>query len=271
MHSVSLRPHEWINVAFFLLLSVLAWVRPSARRRWRRATLIGSAGIGLTLAAAYFQQAFPSVLRDWLPAPLMLFVYWQAGGFVDRPNEALQARLEEFDSRVMRVWRHFRGISLLETYLEFAYLLCYPLIPLSLGALYLKHLANYTDRYWLIVLPATYLCYILVPFIQVLPPRLLGREQESRGKYNLIRSFNLWILQHASIQVVTFPSAHVASTTAASLVLLQLMPSMGLIFLLLSISIMVGAVVGRYHYALDAILGLMLAIVVFVVVAWMSG
>jgi membrane-associated phospholipid phosphatase len=75
-----------------------------------------------------------------------------------------------------------------------------------------------------------------------------------------IRSVNLFILRHASIQLNTFPSAHVASTIGASLVLMRFAPAMGIVFLMIALSIATGAVVGRYHYALDVILGAVLAV-----------
>ncbi len=46
----------------------------------------------------------------------------------------------------------------------------------------------------------------------------------------------------------TFPSAHVTATLGASLVLLRFVPTVGLAFLLVSIGIALGAVLGRYHY-----------------------
>jgi membrane-associated phospholipid phosphatase len=69
---------------------------------------------------------------------------------------------------------------------------------------------------------------------------------------------NLYILRHASIHLNTFPSAHVAATIGASLVLMRWVPVVGVLFLLISLSIAAGAVLGRYHYALDVILGAML-------------
>jgi membrane-associated phospholipid phosphatase len=42
---------------------------------------------------------------------------------------------------------------------------------------------------------------------------------------------------------------------AASLVLLHFLPVVGLVFLFVSIWIALGAVIGRYHYALDVLLG----------------
>jgi membrane-associated phospholipid phosphatase len=79
-----------------------------------------------------------------------------------------------------------------------------------------------------------------------------------------VRKFNLWILRHASIHANTFPSAHVASSTACALALLTLAPAwVGLIFLWITVSIAIGTVTGRYHYTADAILGSMVASVAF--------
>jgi membrane-associated phospholipid phosphatase len=43
-------------------------------------------------------------------------------------------------------------------------------------------------------------------------------------------------------------------------------PAVGIVFLLMSLSIAVGAVLGRYHYASDVILGVMLSVGVAVCV-----
>ena len=75
--------------------------------------------------------------------------------------------------------------------------------------------------------------------------------------------FNRWILQHGSIHAISFPSAHVASTFAVSLVLLRYAPGVGAAFLFISIWIALGAVIGRYHYALDVITGAITALAVF--------
>jgi membrane-associated phospholipid phosphatase len=48
-----------------------------------------------------------------------------------------------------------------------------------------------------------------------------------------------------------------------SLVLLRFAPLLGVVFLFVSIWIALGAVVGRYHYALDVLLGAATALAVF--------
>jgi hypothetical protein len=141
------------------------------------------------------------------------------------------------------------------------------LVPFGLGVLYLMRMGRHADQFWATVLPSAYLCYLMLPFIQTLPPRMLEGELTpwvARGK---LRRLNLWILRHASIQGNTFPSAHVAATVAASLALLRLVPWAGAVFLGMSISIAAGAVGGRYHYATDALLGATLAIAVLLLEA----
>jgi membrane-associated phospholipid phosphatase len=196
----------------------------------------------------------------------MLIVYWQAGQFYGTPNQKLQSWLVGFDQRWLgafsnRFARRWKT-SWVGSYFEFAYLFCYALIPLGVGVLYWATLRSVIDEYWSTVLPASYLCYVLVPFAQTLPPRMLrpaGSIPQPRQK---IRSFNLFILRHASIHLNTFPSAHVASTIAASLVLIGHLPAVGVVFLLIALSIAAGAVLGFYHYSLDVILGAALGICV---------
>ncbi len=266
-----MRTAEWINLFVFSLLTALVWLRALQWPRRLEATAIGSVGVALSLGAQYAPTLLPpllaSVVRDLLPALLMLMVYWQAGRFFQEPNEKLQTWLASFDHHVFEMFQRWRPSgwtgSWLARYLELAYFLCYPSLPLGIGVLYVMQRGDYADEYWTIVLPPTYLCYAALPFIQTLPPRMLGARFNPDATESSIRRLNLWILRHGSIQVNTFPSGHVAATMAASLALLHFAPPAGLLFLWLSLSIAVGTVVGRYHYTADALLAAALAVVTF--------
>ncbi|MCI0665057.1 MAG: phosphatase PAP2 family protein, partial [Acidobacteria bacterium] len=246
---MSIRRSEWINILFFTFLMVMGLLRPLSLRKRLEIVVIGMAGIGLTLVAAYTSQWTVSrvapVVRDFLPALLMLFVYWQSGRFFVRPNEWIQEFLLQLDEKYLGpVLRREPGKSIpswLANYLELAYLFCYPLVPLGIVVLYLSGKKYLADDYWSIVLLSTYICYVLLPFIQMLPPRMLNRKSETTHDPDRIRLLNLNILDNLSIQVNTFPSAHVASTTAASLALVGSLPVPGIIFLVISLSIACGA------------------------------
>ena len=89
-----------------------------------------------------------------------------------------------------------------------------------------------------------------------------GDELEARG----IRRFNLAVLRHVSTGVNTLPSGHVAASVAAALAVAPVIPAAGAVAVVLALSIALASVLGRYHYAVDAILGAVVAVVAFVLV-----
>jgi hypothetical protein len=265
------RTSEWINFCCYTFFSVVAWVRPLALRRRLEVIALGVAGIALTFAGILLSQQWPSftttAIRDLLPAPLIIFAYWQSGRFYMKPNIWIQNLLLRLDEKtlgpILRHQENRRGETWLGGYLELSYLMCYPLVPFGVCVLYAMGEQQHVNKYWMIVLPSTYLCYMMIPFIQMLPPRLLTPERDHQSQPDRLRMLNLGILKHASININTFPSAHVASTISASLALLSFVPVAGVVFLFAALSIAGGAVLGRYHYAVDAALGILFAVVVF--------
>jgi membrane-associated phospholipid phosphatase len=121
------------------------------------------------------------------------------------------------------------------------------------------------SSFWLVVLLSTYICYAITLFVPALPPRVLNSAHLISTPPGRVRVFNRWILNHGSIHAISFPSAHVASALAVSLILLRAIPIVGIVFFAVSIWISTGAVVGRYHYVLDVLLGAATALIVFLV------
>lgn len=270
-----MRAFEWLLVATFAFLTLLAWIKSPGARARGIATAVGVVGVGLTLGARFSGQVvdpvIASVIRDWIPAPLMLVVYWQAGFFFTAPNARLQRRFDEVDRSIMKLLPEANLARVRSRWvtggLELSYLFCYLLVPMGIAVLYLSERTDFVDRYWIVVLSASCLCYAVVPFIQVLPPRLMSAEGNP-GPMGFFRRVNLWLLRNASIQANTFPSAHVASTMSASLVLISAVPPAGLGFLCIALLIAVASVAGRYHYAIDAITGAGLAVIACLVAVW---
>jgi membrane-associated phospholipid phosphatase len=144
--------------------------------------------------------------------------------------------------------------------------MCYPLVPIGLAALYLGHHRAAADFYWIVVVLASDICFAVTIFVPAMPPRLIPDQASDLGvAANHVRKLNLEVLNRGSIQAITFPSAHVASTTAVALVLTRFLPVTGAIFLVIAASIAIGAFLGRYHYFLDVALGAVEAAAVFLV------
>jgi membrane-associated phospholipid phosphatase len=264
-------PAGWIQSTFVALLAAAAWFRPLTRKR----QLITSAFAAIAIAAIvvarcssrWLSPSATTVFRDWLPVPLLLFPYWQIGQFFTRADPVAEKRLAVLDRAF------FRNLGIAPTevcirpatgvYLELAYLMVYPLVPLGLATLYLTNSRQFVNYYWIVVLLATYICFAITLFVRAMPPRVLESYEKFRMPPSRLGALNRLILHHGSIKSITFPSAHVASAMAASLVLLRVEPWAGLIFLLIGVSIAVATVVGGYHYAADALLAALLAVVVF--------
>jgi membrane-associated phospholipid phosphatase len=271
-----MRTSEWIQIGFAIILAAAAAVQPLVissrplplRRRWNIVLLaiVPIAAVSLARATAFFlNPRYVSVLRDWLTVALFLVPYWQTGQFFQGPNRKLEQRLLAFDRWLIPRIAHSSGTSrsALGLALEVAYLFCYPLVPLGLLALYVAGRRGHVADFWLVVLVATYLCYAMTPFVPAYPPRDLAGAQPTKAQTGKARIFNRWILKHGSIHAISFPSAQVASAFAVALVLLRVSTPIGMVFFVIAIWISLGAVIGRYHYALDVLLGAATALIVF--------
>jgi hypothetical protein len=238
---------------------------------------IGATGLLLLalvrLADQFLPQPPVAVVRDLLPALLMPMVYWQAGWLSGKINHGFQARLQQLDRKLVSGWMptlaqpKYRWAMAI---LELAYISCYVVVPLGLVVLYATGLERHVPDYWAVPLIATYPCYAFTAFFPTQPPRILEQKPAATvpGK---IRTFNLWVVRSFSTELNTFPSAHVTATLGSSLVLLHFIPSIGLLFVLVSIGIGLGAVMGRYHFAADVLLAAVITLAVYVLelhVAW---
>ena len=266
-----MRTTEFIQISAFLYFAVLAVRLPALRRN----KVFAMAAIGVTsiISAAFFLHPTlaTSVIRDWLPAPLMLFVYWQAGQFFQRVDRAAQELLERTDRRLLPGLLHWLAYTrtghVLSAYFELSYLLCYAMVPFAVGALYILRLGRHVDFFWTVVLIPTYLSYAMLPWIQTMPPRMVDEAWVPEAHPLPLRRLNCWLLRNASIHANTFPSAHAASSSGAALAIAYLAPwPLAIAFGALAVGIGFGTFCGRYHYVLDAIAGSGAALVCFLVV-----
>jgi membrane-associated phospholipid phosphatase len=141
---VGLRMGEKILLGFFTYATVASFVfHLSFRERAALLALnltVGAVIIALSKAAKEGSDAFFAVLRDWLPAVLILVAYRESGLFITPdPTHHLDYLFIRFDrwllsSRLVLGTLHALS-QWLQYYLEVAYLFCYPLVLLGVGSL----------------------------------------------------------------------------------------------------------------------------------------
>jgi membrane-associated phospholipid phosphatase len=264
---MGLRASEWITVAYFAYLAGAAAVVPGIAQRQRRRA-IGTAiavVIVVVTVAAFGTSAL--VWRDWMPLMYILLGYRLPALLVTSTNQELERWLLTLDRR----WLGMENGTMISEraprpvieLLELAYLFCYPMVPIGLACLHVAGLRAESDRFWTAVLLAVFGCYGVLPWLPTRPPRAIeGGPAPSSG---FVRRINLRVLGVASIQLNTFPSGHVAASLATALAVYARLPSAGLALGLLALAIALGSVVGRYHYAADALAGVALALLGFVI------
>jgi hypothetical protein len=208
--------------------------------------------------------------RGVMPLLYLLVGYWLPALLVRDPNLRFERRLIDVDQRLFGldglVRFEQRAPRVLIEGLELSYLLCYAVVPAGYACLvYAGHGAGDIDRFWFVVLLASFACYGLLPWLATRAPRAVERREGAAR--SSIRKLNLMVLDRASVQWNTFPSGHTAASLATALAVGSDLPLAGMLFGLVAAGIAAGSVVGRYHYAADALAGAAVAVLAFAMAA----
>lgn len=244
---------------FFLYAAVLALVMRGLAPRRRAGALVGAVA-GAALTGAAMAVAEGSIARDWLlPPAVLLTAYWASGCLFVAPQPAVERAFMAVD-RALHVREGARRTPRwLAWCLEAAYCGVYALVPAALALHLLLAGSPDVDRFWTAVLLVDFICFAWLPWIQTRPPRALESEAPWESP---IRSLNVRVLGATSIQVNTFPSGHAAEGLAAALLVMGTpLPVVALMFIA-AFAVSAGAVLGRYHYFVDALSGWIVALVV---------
>jgi membrane-associated phospholipid phosphatase len=251
------RVSEWVALGYFVYLAavVLLVDAPSESKRCVLATILFA--MAATVALALQTGAGASAARDWMPLANLVIGYWLPAQLVVRTNPRFERALLDLDARICgkdAMTRYAaKAPRFLIEYFELTYLFCYPIVPAGLVCLLVAGMRDRADMYWTTVLLAGFACYGLLPWLPARAPRAV--ETGPTADRSLVRRFNLAVLDQASVGLNTFPSGHAATSAAIALVLLASVPAAGAVFCVIALSIAVASVVGRYHYAADALSG----------------
>lgn len=208
------------------------------------------------------------MLRDWVPAPLVLIAYRSADWAPQPHNDhALENALISWDRTLLDDWGLRAAIDrfggLLPAALELAYLLIYALLPLAIAFFYIRRERRRLDDFMFPFLLGTLMTYSLLPHFPSQAPRFAFADEDLPGVETVFRRFNLWILNQCDIHSSVFPSGHVTVGFSAAFAMLVAVPENrgpGWALLAIALLVLVNTVYGRYHYAADGLAGLVMSL-----------
>lgn len=252
------RPSAWpLLLALHAIGIVLAWPLPAVQRAlWH---------------ASPRAQRVTRTLYDWAPLLLVPLLYKElailntavhGGTYFDPLVIAWEQVI--FGGQPSRDWAAAAPLLWLSEPLHAAYLSYYFIIFVPPLLLFLRGpRADFRAGVFTLML-AFFTHYIFFMYFPVQGPRYLfpppGGELANGFFYQLAHR----VLEVGSAQGAAFPSSHVGVSVAQTLVVARYLPRRAPVFALLTLGLAVGAIYGGFHYATDAIAGVLLGTLAFV-------
>ncbi len=263
-----LRRSEWVLVLYFTYTALLAVHVSLPLAQCAAAFAIPALLIALAYADGFNLRFATSVVRDWLPAPLILLAYWQVDWFYNATYlRDLERSWLTWDHAILYQYRLHIIVesagSAIPAILEVSYTLVYALPPLCIAALYLCHRRKRVDALLFPFLLGILFTYALLPHFPSASPRLEFPGQDLPAFLTIWRKFNVWILDRGDIHTSVFPSGHVATAFAAAFAMMRAMPERKWLvrgLFIEALLVTVATIYGRYHYAADCLAALTLSL-----------
>ena len=238
-----------------------------------------NAGIAAAFLFALTRAPLHAEWRDFLPYPLGLLCYREAGWIATVTHfHDLEHKWIVWDRLVLDTWHARATIEffgpVIPSLLEAAYLSVYIIGPVGIGVLYFYRRQDQADSVWLAFLTGLMLSYIQFPFWPSEPPRTVFAGLDLPTFTTALRRLNLFLVGSYGIHSSVFPSAHVSGAVAGALMLRRVMhdrPWVGNMFLTVAGMIAVATVYGRYHYVVDALAGTLVGILAYRLVRQACG
>jgi membrane-associated phospholipid phosphatase len=228
-------------------------------------------GFGLAPARAAWDRLaartprFARFIGDWYPLLLVPLLYTElaalnrmvhAGAYFDTLIIGWEAAL--FGGQPSRDWAAFAPWLWISEPLHAAYLAYYPIIFGPPLVLYLQKRRAAFEQMVFTVMLVFFAHYLFFIYFPVQGPRYLfpppGGELASGWFYQLAHR----LLEAGSSQGAAFPSSHVGIAVAQAMLVARYLPRLSLPFAVTAAALSVGAVYAGFHYATDALAGLIL-------------
>ena len=273
-----MRLSEWVLAVYFAYVTALSLILPV-----QRGVPIRTVIVNLLLFCSYavllrFRDNIAiEHLRNWIPLALMLLAYKEMGWLAPASHDHhLEQSWIVWDHLLLTRWRVRNVIEsagpLFPSMLELCYVLVYALPAFSMSMLYVYRKSRDAEYLLVIYLLGLFLSYVQFPFWPSEPPRLVFPGEDAMAVDTVLRRFNHWILGGYGIHTSVFPSAHVSGAFAAAFALKRVLRERPWLYRGVfgyATLVAIATVYGRYHFAVDAVAGVIVGTVAAVLGLWL--
>ena len=268
-----LHPSDWITIIYLAITGVLACVFRKNLRWWGIYVVVHAGVICGLLGLAFIPEGSLSlplqVLRDWYPIATILIFYLEIPPLAQMVlRRYLDDKIMEFEGGLFNgqpslfLSERFPSRWLSE-FLHLCYFSYYPIVVVLAGVLYFQGRHESFHEVVFAEVLTFNLCLIWYILMPVLGPYY--KFEKIRGPladgffFKLVHA----ILSSAASKGTAFPSSHCAIAVTVVLYAARYHPIAFTVLCPFGVGLVVGTVYGRIHYAVDTIVGTVLAVIIF--------
>lgn len=265
-------PYDWVAIGYLALTGVLILIFHKNVARWPLYLLTRAFWIVGIVSLTFVNEGMPfplQFLRDWYPLSTIAIFYFEMGKLTQMVFQCY------FDETVIR-WekRIFKGMPSLELSDRFPSIILSEILHLCYFSYYVIAVFLAAWLYFggrigpfqetvfaeTLTFNLSLLCY---PFLPATGPRYLFEKIQGKLSKGFFFRLTHSIVSRGSSKGTAFPSSHVSLSVIVLLYALRYDSTTFLILLPMCIGLTLGTVYGKFHYAIDALVGAALAGIVF--------
>lgn len=278
-----LRNAEWVILAYFAYVAVLVNVQPINDARaadWGVAVFVIATILFASLNALETRtgKIVFAAIRDWLALAFTIVAYREMDWFSPAQHtHVLENRWIVWDRYLLDHFGLRRFIEalgpLIPSVLELSYFVVYAVGPFALAGLYWTKKRDRAPHLLFLYELGTLLAYAFFPFFLSEPPRTAFPGMDMPTIHNWLRRANLGVVNGYGIHSSVFPSAHVSSALSAAIGMVLCLPEkpwFGRGLLIYAAIVSIAVIYGRYHYAIDSVAGIIVALAAWTLYRYME-
>ena len=214
--------------------------------------------------AARQADALGRFVGDWYPMLLLGGLYAEVGVLnvdLGYQHDLVIQRLElwVFGSQLSYRWIREMPNPLLSWVLHACYVAYYAILYASPLGLWLSGRRDASRRTIFAVMVTFYFCYVTFLFFPVAGPRYAFELAHNAATSVWPARLAQWLLDRGDSWGAAFPSSHVAAAVVATVCALRYWRPLGLVLVPFTLGLVLSVVYGQFHYAVDAVAGLIVA------------